>query len=157
MLEDPGQVGQPGDGAEPVVGHQHDGGTVASGRGQSAEMRVERPIDRPQSFRERRAGQLREVRVRRQEVPTEGMLDPVGGDVDADAHRPVALQQGVERRGPSVDVGERIQREDLDICESVQRGLQSRAYNAGRLSVRRAAGVHLFHRLLYGDLKIGLA
>jgi len=30
--------------------------------------------------------------------------------------------------------------------------LNSRAYNAGRLSVRREAGEHLFHRLLHGDL-----
>jgi phenylpropionate dioxygenase-like ring-hydroxylating dioxygenase large terminal subunit len=61
-----------------------------------------------------------------------------------------------ERNHASVDVGERIQQEDLDICESVQRGLQSRAYNAGRLSVRREAGEHLFHRLLHADLKAGL-
>ena len=57
-----------------------------------------------------------------------------------------------EHNRDSVDVGERIQQEDLDICESVQRGLQSRAYNAGRLSVRREAGEHLFHRLLHADL-----
>ena len=61
-----------------------------------------------------------------------------------------------ERNRASVDVGERIQQEDLDICESVQRGLQSRAYNAGRLSVRREAGEHLFHRLLHADLTAGL-
>ncbi len=61
-----------------------------------------------------------------------------------------------ERNHASVDVGERIQQEDLDICESVQRGLQSRAYNAGRLSVRREAGEHLFHRLLHADLIAGL-
>jgi len=61
-----------------------------------------------------------------------------------------------ERNHASVDVGERIQQEDLDICESVQRGLQSRAYNAGRLSVRREAGEHLFHRLLHSDLNAGL-
>ena len=60
-----------------------------------------------------------------------------------------------ERNRASVDVGERIQQEDLDICESVQRGLRSRAYNAGRLSVRREAGEHLFHRLLHADLKAG--
>jgi choline monooxygenase len=42
------------------------------------------------------------------------------------------------------------------ICESVQRGLSSRAYTAGRLSVRREAGEHLFHRLLYEDLITGL-
>ena len=53
----------------------------------------------------------------------------------------------------SVAVSDRIQEEDVDICESVQRGLGSRAYGAGRLSVRREAGEHLFHRLLAGDLR----
>lgn len=56
----------------------------------------------------------------------------------------------------SVDVGLRVQDEDLGICEAVQRGLKSRAYGAGRLSVRREAGEHLFHRLLAADLKAGL-
>lgn len=56
----------------------------------------------------------------------------------------------------SISVGQRIQDEDVAICRSVQRGLSSRAYNAGRLSVRREAGEHLFHRLLYADLKAGL-
>jgi len=55
----------------------------------------------------------------------------------------------------SMEVSDRIQNEDLAICESVQRGLNSRAYNAGRLSVRREAGEHLFHKLLYHDLKAG--
>ena len=53
----------------------------------------------------------------------------------------------------SVDVGNRVQDEDLGICEDVQRGLKSRAYGAGRLSVRREAGEQLFHRLLAADLK----
>jgi choline monooxygenase len=52
----------------------------------------------------------------------------------------------------SVVVSDRIQNEDVDICESVQRGLGSRAYGAGRLSVRREGGEHLFHRLLAKDL-----
>ncbi|HJT29019.1 MAG TPA: aromatic ring-hydroxylating dioxygenase subunit alpha [Pyrinomonadaceae bacterium] len=52
----------------------------------------------------------------------------------------------------SVEVGQRIQDEDVAICKSVQRGLNSRVYEAGRLSVRREAGEHLFHRLLYRDL-----
>jgi choline monooxygenase len=56
----------------------------------------------------------------------------------------------------SIDVADRIQDEDVAICVSVQRGLQSRAYTAGRLSVRREAGEHLFHRLLYADLARGL-
>ncbi|MDP9266798.1 MAG: aromatic ring-hydroxylating dioxygenase subunit alpha [Acidobacteriota bacterium] len=57
------------------------------------------------------------------------------------------------RNQQSMDVSERIQDEDHAICESVQRGLKSRAYGAGRLSVRREAGEHLFHRLLAQDLK----
>jgi len=46
-----------------------------------------------------------------------------------------------------------VQEEDLGICEDVQRGLKSRAYGAGRLSVRREGGEHLFHQLLAADLK----
>ena len=61
-----------------------------------------------------------------------------------------------EHNRASIEIGDRIQQEDLDICESVQRGLGSRAYQAGRLSVRREAGEHLFHRLLHADLSGGL-
>ena len=57
----------------------------------------------------------------------------------------------------SVTLSEQIQAEDVAICESVQRGLNSRSYSAGRLSLRREAGEHLFHRLLYADLKAGLS
>ena len=60
-----------------------------------------------------------------------------------------------DRNLASIAVAERIQDEDTAICESVQRGLASRAYAAGRLSVRREAGEHLFHKLLHADLKKG--
>ncbi len=56
----------------------------------------------------------------------------------------------------SVATGSGVQDEDLGICEAVQRGLKSRAYGAGRLSVRREAGEHLFHQLLAADLRKGL-
>jgi choline monooxygenase len=59
------------------------------------------------------------------------------------------------RHRASIEISERIQEEDVSICSSVQRGLRSGAYTAGRLSVRREAGEHLFHRLLYADLKAG--
>ena len=62
-----------------------------------------------------------------------------------------------ERNRASIDVGNIIQDEDMAICKSVQRGLHSRAYSAGRLSVRREAGEHLFHRLLHADLSAGVA
>jgi choline monooxygenase len=61
-----------------------------------------------------------------------------------------------ERNLQSINVGERIQKEDVGICESVQRGLNSRAYDAGRLSARREAGEHLFHRLLHANLKAAM-
>lgn len=60
------------------------------------------------------------------------------------------------RNRESIAVSERVQDEDVSICESVQRGLRSRAYDTGRLSVRREAGEHLFHRLLHADLVRGM-
>jgi choline monooxygenase len=65
--------------------------------------------------------------------------------------------QQEEYNTASVATSDKVQDEDVAICESVQRGLASRAYGAGRLSVRREAGEHLFHRLLARDLKLGLA
>lgn len=61
------------------------------------------------------------------------------------------------RNRASIDISQQIQDEDVAVCRSVQRGLSSRAYTTGRLSVRREAGEHLFHRLLHADLKAGLA
>jgi choline monooxygenase len=57
----------------------------------------------------------------------------------------------------SIAVSEKVQDEDMAICDAVQRGLHSRAYQAGRLSVRREAGDHLFHRLLHTDLTSAVA
>lgn len=98
------------------------------------------------------------------------MINLYAGVMDTNLVRPLAIDRtevifdfyfddvseaARERNLASIGVGELIQQEDVDICESVQRGLQSRAYDAGRLSVRREAGEHLFHRLLYADLKAG--
>ncbi len=55
----------------------------------------------------------------------------------------------------NIAASDRIQQEDTAICKSVQRGLASRAYGAGRLSARREGGEHLFHRLLHADLNSG--
>jgi choline monooxygenase len=97
------------------------------------------------------------------------MINVYRGVMDTNLVRPLAVDRtevifdfffadtspaALARNLASVEVGERIQQEDVAICESVQRGLKSRAYHAGRLSVRREAGEHLFHRLLYADLKI---
>ena len=42
----------------------------------------------------------------------------------------------------------RVEMEDEEVVESVQRGVQSRLYHRGRYSPRREVGVHHFHRLL---------
>jgi choline monooxygenase len=94
----------------------------------------------------------------------EGVMDtnivrPLGVDrteVIFDFYFPDVSEEARERNAASIDVGQRIQDEDVAICKSVQRGLASRAYVAGRLSVRREAGEHLFHKLLYADLKAAL-
>ena len=41
-----------------------------------------------------------------------------------------------------------IQQEDVEICELVQKGLGSKAYNKGRFSVKRELGVYHFQSLL---------
>lgn len=46
-----------------------------------------------------------------------------------------------------------VQREDIAICEAVQKGLGSRTYDRGRYSVRRENGVHHFHGLLAAALR----
>jgi choline monooxygenase len=99
------------------------------------------------------------------------MINCYAGVMDTNLVRPISVdrtevifdfyfadvsENAREQNLASVAVGDQIQQEDLDICASVQRGLQSRAYDAGRLSVRREAGEHLFHRLLHADLKSGM-
>ena len=52
------------------------------------------------------------------------------------------------RRERDLDFSDLVQREDIDICECVQRGLASGSYVAGRLNPKRESGVHHFHELL---------
>lgn len=78
-------------------------------------------------------------------------------DVTFDFYFDDVSAEASARNEASIDVSHQIQLEDDAICLSVQRGLRSRAYGAGRLSVRREAGEHLFHRLLHADLAAGIA
>ncbi|RPI68553.1 MAG: aromatic ring-hydroxylating dioxygenase subunit alpha, partial [Ignavibacteriales bacterium] len=43
---------------------------------------------------------------------------------------------------------DKVQQEDITICEHVQKGLESNAYHKGRFSVECEAGVHHFQSLL---------
>ena len=54
----------------------------------------------------------------------------------------------LERVKKAVAFSDEVQQEDIALCESVQRGLQSSTYDRGRYSVKRENGVHHFHTLL---------
>jgi choline monooxygenase len=43
---------------------------------------------------------------------------------------------------------EQIQQEDIEICEYVQRGLESNGYDKGRYSAKREQGVYHFHNVI---------
>jgi choline monooxygenase len=53
-----------------------------------------------------------------------------------------------ERIKRAVAFSDEVQQEDIDLCRSVQRGLNSSTYDRGRYSVKRENGVHHFHMLL---------
>ncbi len=58
-----------------------------------------------------------------------------------------------ERAKKAIGFSDTVQQEDMDICATVQRGLQSSTYDRGRYSVKRENGVHHFHVLLSEFLK----
>jgi choline monooxygenase len=53
----------------------------------------------------------------------------------------------------SIAVADRVQREDIAICERVQKNLSSRSYTTGRFSVSRENGGYHFHRLVANCLR----
>jgi choline monooxygenase len=56
----------------------------------------------------------------------------------------------------SVAVADKVQEEDMQICEEVQRGLNSRSYRTGRFSVKRELAGYYFHQLLGRQLQSSL-
>lgn len=51
----------------------------------------------------------------------------------------------------SIKASEQVQIEDVDICQSVQRGLNSRSYSTGRYAPTLEGGAYLFHSLMKKD------
>jgi choline monooxygenase len=51
---------------------------------------------------------------------------------------------------------ELVQQQDIQICEQVQKGLASRAYDQGRFSVKRESGVHHFQDLIRASYRNAL-
>jgi choline monooxygenase len=62
---------------------------------------------------------------------------------------------GWESMQQTIAFSDEIQQEDIVICETVQKGLQSRAYDRGRFSVKRENGVHHFQALVHEFLTAG--
>jgi choline monooxygenase len=56
---------------------------------------------------------------------------------------------GWESMQQTIAFSDEIQQEDIEICVTVQKGLQSRAYDRGRFSVKRENGVHHFQSLVH--------
>jgi choline monooxygenase len=64
----------------------------------------------------------------------------------ADVESPAARKLIVDDQ----EYSDKVQQEDIEICERVQEGLSSRAYDRGRFSVTFESGVHHFQQLLKG-------
>jgi choline monooxygenase len=62
----------------------------------------------------------------------------------------------VERRERDLVFSDAVQKEDVAICEQVQRGLASGSYVAGRLNPKRESGVHHFHELLRAAYRLAV-
>jgi choline monooxygenase len=53
----------------------------------------------------------------------------------------------------SLEASDRVQQEDIEICESVQRGLSSSAYDVGRYAPSLEQAAHDFHCRLARNLR----
>ena len=56
--------------------------------------------------------------------------------------------EGWESMQQAIAFSDEIQQEDIVLCEQVQRGLRSRAYDSGRFSAKRENGVYHFQNLV---------
>lgn len=73
-----------------------------------------------------------------------------------DYYFPEAQRSDADLVKKSIAASDVVQREDVEICESVQRGLSSRAFDRGRYSARLEHAALQFHRLLAEDLRSGM-
>jgi len=71
-------------------------------------------------------------------------------------YRDVTSPAGKARIADDLDYSDRVQHEDIEICERVQEGLSSRSYHRGRFSVECEQGVYHFQRLLKAAYRASL-
>jgi choline monooxygenase len=62
------------------------------------------------------------------------------------------FEEGMPEAGGMVEFIDQVQQEDVVICESVQRGLESGFYEQGRLMTRHEKGIQHFERLVFEAL-----
>jgi len=65
----------------------------------------------------------------------------------------IKSKPGLKSIKEDILTSDKIQNEDIEICEKVQKGVSSITYNKGRFSVECETGVHHFQNLLRMDFK----
>lgn len=81
------------------------------------------------------------------------VVRPLAPDRTMVSFRSYVWDESERRHGPGADL-HRVEMEDEEVVESVQRGVRSRLYDRGRFSPRRESGTHQFHRLLAAALDL---
>ena len=76
---------------------------------------------------------------------------PVDVDVTKIVYYGYVWNKDLLQKGAGADL-DKVEAEDQEIVEKVQRGIQSSVYNRGRYSPTKEIGVHHFHRLLLSSL-----
>ena len=75
------------------------------------------------------------------------VVHPLGPDRTRVSFRSYVWDASRRNEGAGADL-HRVEMEDEEVVEAVQRGVRSRLYQRGRFSPRREVGTHHFHRLL---------
>lgn len=75
------------------------------------------------------------------------VVNPLGPERTRVAFQSYVWNESLRAGGVGADL-HKVEMEDEEVVESVQRGVRSRLYDRGRYSVRREVGTHHFHELL---------
>jgi len=80
------------------------------------------------------------------EIETLVVFDYFYDDIESEA--------GLKSINEDISTSDKIQFEDIEICEKVQKGVASKTYKKGRFSVECETGVHHFQNLLKKDFSL---
>ncbi len=82
------------------------------------------------------------------------VVQPLGPERTRVSFQSFVWNESLRSSGVGADL-HKVEMEDEEVVESVQRGVRSRLYDRGRYSVRREVGTHHFHELLAEFLSDG--